>query len=141
MDDTLTDIATRLRRSIARLNRRLRLSATGPISPAQVAILAWLDKNESLTLGELASFEQVRPPSITPLVNVLNAEGLVSSAKDATDRRSTRVTLTPKGRKELNAIRRRRTEFLERKLLALSPADRDKAAELVAFLETLLEES
>lgn len=141
MDDTLTDIATRLRRSIARLNRRLRLSATGPISPAQVAILAWLDKNESLTLGELASFEQVRPPSITPLVNALNAEGLVSSAKDATDRRSTRVTLTPKGRKELNAIRRRRTEFLERKLLALSPADRDKAAELVAFLETLLEES
>ena len=141
MDDTLTDIATRLRRSIARLNRRLRLSATGPISPAQVAILAWLDKNESLTLGEHASFEQVRPPSITPLVNALNAEGLVSSAKDATDRRSTRVTLTPKGRKELNAIRRRRTEFLERKLLALSPADRDKAAELVAFLETLLEES
>jgi hypothetical protein len=38
-------------------------------------------------------------------------------------------------------VRRRRTEFLERKLLALSPQDRDKAAELVAFLETLLEES
>jgi hypothetical protein len=38
-------------------------------------------------------------------------------------------------------VRRRRTEFLEKKLVALSPADRVKAGELVSFLETLLEES
>jgi DNA-binding MarR family transcriptional regulator len=141
MDDTLTDIATRLRQGVARLHRRLRLSATGPLSPAQVSILAWTDKYDSLTLGELAAFEQVRPPSITPLVRGLEAGGLIVCSKDESDRRSTRVCLTVKGRKELNVVRRRRTEFLERKLLALSPQDRDKAAELVAFLETLLEES
>lgn len=141
MDDTLTDIATRLRRGTMQLSRRLRLSAAGSLSPGQVSILGWLDKNESLTLGELATFEQVRPPSITPLVNSLRAEGLVACAKDESDRRSTRVVLSAKGRRELNVIRRRRTEFLEQKLLALSPADREKAAELVAFLEKLLEDS
>ena len=141
MDDALTDIATRLRQGIARLQRRLRLSATGSISPAQVSILALLDKHESLTLGELATFEQVRPPSITPLVRGLEAEGLIASTKNETDRRSTRACLTPKGRKELNINRRRRTEFLEKKLVAMSRADRAKAVELVAFLETLLEES
>lgn len=141
MDDTLTDIATRLRSGTMRLSRRLRLSAADSLSPGQVSILGWLDKNDSLTLGELATFEQVRPPSITPLVHSLKAEGLVGCAKDESDRRSTRVVLTSKGRRELNVIRRRRTEFLEQKLLALSPADRAKAAELVTFLETLLEDS
>ena len=48
--------------------------------------------------------------------------------------------ITDRGRRELNVIRRRRTEFLERRLLTLSPAERQKAVELVAFLETLLEE-
>jgi DNA-binding MarR family transcriptional regulator len=141
MDETLTDIATRLRRGTMRLSRRLRLSAAGSLSPGQVSILGWLDKNDSLTLGELATYEQVRPPSITPLVNSLQAEGLVACAKDEADRRSTRVVLTSKGRRELNVIRRRRTEFLEQKLLAFSPADRAKAAELVTFLEKLLEDS
>lgn len=141
MDDTLNDIANRLRQGVLRLGRRLRFSATGSISPAQVSILAWLDKHESLTLGEIATFEQVRPPSITPLVHTLEANGLIDCAKDEADRRSTRVRLTPQGRRELNAVRRRRTEFLEQKLLALTPAERAKAAELVAFLEKLLDES
>jgi DNA-binding MarR family transcriptional regulator len=123
------------------MGRRLRLSAAGSLSPGQISILGWLDKHESLTLGELATLEQVRPPSITPLVHSLQTQGLIACAKDVVDRRSTRVVLTAKGRRELNVIRRRRTEFLEQKLLALSPADREKAAELVAFLETLLEDS
>jgi DNA-binding MarR family transcriptional regulator len=141
MDDSLTDLATRLRQSVARLQRRLRASATGSLSPAQVSILALLDKHESLTLGELASLELVRPPSITPLVRSLKAQGLVSCHKDESDRRSTLVRMTPQGRKELNVNRRRRTEFLAQRLFALSPVDRARAAELVAFLETLLEES
>ena len=71
----------------------------------------------------------------------LEAKGLVSCHKDESDRRSTLVRMTPRGRKELNVNRRRRTEFLAQRLLALSPVDRARAAELVAFLETLLEES
>ncbi len=141
MDETLTDVATRLRRGVMRLSRRLRLSAEGPWSPAQVSILGWLDQHESLTLGELAKLEQVRPPSITALVTSLRTGGLVQCHKDESDRRSTRVSLTSEGRRELNVIRRRRTEFLERRLLALSPSDRARAVELVAFLEALLAES
>ena len=124
-----------------RLSRRLRLAATDSLSPSQVSVLGLLDKHESLTLGEIASFEQVRPPSITPLVKSLQSAQLVACLKDSSDRRTTRVSLTAHGRRELNTIRRRRTEFLERKLLALSPAERLRAAELVAFLETLLEDS
>ncbi len=141
MDNELTDIAVRLRRSVARLNRRLRLSATGSLSAPQVSILALLEKNESLTLGELAALEQMRPPSITPLVRGLEAAGLLSCVKDETDRRATRVRLSERGRLELDADRQRRNEFLERRLAALSPVDRRRASQLVTFLENLLEES
>lgn len=141
MDDALNDIADRLRQGVLRLGRRLRFSSNGSIPPAQVSILAFLDKHESLTLGEIAAFEQVRPPSITPLVRALETGELVECTKDESDRRSTRVRLTPRGRQELSAVRQRRTEFLERKLLALSPAERTQAADLVTFLEKLLNDS
>ena len=141
MDDALTDLAARLRSSVARLQRRLRASASGNVSPAAMSILGLLDKNESLTLGELATLELVRPPSITPLVRGLEARGYLTRVPDAIDRRSIRVTMTAAGRRELEANRRRRTQFLEQKLLALSPAERATALELVAFLESLIEES
>ena len=141
MNDELTDIAVRLRRSVARLNRRLRLSATGSLSAPQVSILAQLDKCESLTLGELAQIEQMRPPSITPLVRGLEAGGQVRCAKDDEDRRTTRVRITPAGARELEADRQRRNEFLEQRLATLGARDRERAADLVSFLETLLEES
>jgi hypothetical protein len=51
------------------------------------------------------------------------------------------VQLSPLGRKEVAAIRRRKTEFLERKLQSLSTGDQRKAEELVRFLEVLMEES
>lgn len=140
MDDALTDLATRLRSSVARLQRRLRASASGNVSPASMSILGLLDKHGSLTLGELATLELVRPPSITPLVRGLESQGYLTRVPDDTDRRLTRVRLSAAGRRELEVTRRRRTEFLEQKLLALSPTDRATAAKLVTFLDSLIEE-
>jgi DNA-binding MarR family transcriptional regulator len=141
MDDALTELATRLRSSVARLQRRLRASASGPTSPAAMSILGLLDKHESLSLGELANLELVRPPTITPVVRSLEAQGFLTRVPDPSDRRSIRVRLTPAGRRELEANRRRRTQFLEQRLLRLSPAERARALELVRFLESLTEES
>ena len=141
MDNTTHDIAIQLRRGVMRLSRRLRLAATDSLSPGQISVLGLLDKYQSLTPGEIAAHEGVRPPSMTPLIKSLHAAQLVTCLQDQSDRRSTRVALTSQGRRELNTIRRRRTEFLERKLLTLSSVEREKAQELVAFLDTLLEDS
>jgi DNA-binding MarR family transcriptional regulator len=73
-------------------------------------------------------------------VKDLELAGLISTAVDPQDRRCTRVLLSAHGRKELNAIRQRKTEFLERKLNALSLTDQKRAAELASFLEVLLED-
>jgi DNA-binding MarR family transcriptional regulator len=135
---TTTETAARLRRAITRLNRRLRYSALGGVSPAQASMLASIDSLKNPSLGDLALAEQIQPPSVTRLVRNMEKSRLITCAPDADDRRSTRVNLTALGRKEIEGIRRRKTEFLERKLMSLSSIDQRKADELVLFLEMLL---
>jgi DNA-binding MarR family transcriptional regulator len=140
METTTNETAARLRRAITRINRKLRHSALGGVTPAQASMLASIEKLESPSLGDLAVAEQIQPPSVTRLVKDMMKAGLISSASDPLDRRSTRVRLTALGRRDLIAIRQRKTEFLERKLLALSPVDQRQAEKLVSFLEVLLED-
>jgi DNA-binding MarR family transcriptional regulator len=137
--ETTTETATRLRRSITQLNRRLRQSALGSVSPAQASMLGSIDRAGRPTLGELAAIEQVQPPSVSRIVRHLSDAGLVDLVDDDEDRRMTRATLSVAGRRELATIRQRKTEFLVAKLEALSRAEQSHARELVTLLEHLLD--
>jgi DNA-binding MarR family transcriptional regulator len=138
---TTTETAARLRRAVTRLNRRLRASSLGGVSPAQASMLAMIEHLENPTLGELAQAEQIQPPSVTRMVRLMESAGLVTCAADPKDRRSTRVRVSAMGRREIATIRRRKTEFLERTLVTLSPSDLRRAEEAVQLLERILEES
>jgi DNA-binding MarR family transcriptional regulator len=91
-------------------------------------------------LNELAAAEQVRPPSMTRIVDALESEGLAERTVDESDRRCQRVTLTSAGRRELASIRRRKTAFLEERLAQLVDAERDAIARALVILERLAEE-
>jgi DNA-binding MarR family transcriptional regulator len=134
------ETAARLRRAVTRMNRRLRHSSLGGISPAQASMLESIEKATNPSLGDLAMAEQMKPPSVTRVVQSMQESGLIVCTPDPQDRRCTRVQLSALGRKEITAIRRRKTEFLEKKLLSLSVSDQRKAEDLAAFLERLLEE-
>jgi DNA-binding MarR family transcriptional regulator len=136
----ITETAVRLRRSVTRLNRRLRHSALAGVSPAQASMLATINALEQPSLGDLAAAEQIQPPSVTRLVQSLEEGGLISRTTDPKDRRCSRVLLTDEGRATLATIRQRKTEFLERRLLELSHEEQSRAAELVVLLEHLLGE-
>ena len=142
MDVIATDsqTAARLRRAVTRLNRRLRASSLGGVTPAQASLLALVDSLDHPSLGDLAAAEQIQPPSVTRLIRSMEAQDLVVRSTDPEDRRCTRVRLTPRGKREIAAIRQRKTAFLERRLQSLSPAERARAVELAAFLELLLED-
>lgn len=139
--ETTTETATRLRRSITQLNRRLRASALGSISPAQASMLGSIERAGRPTLGELATIEQVQPPSVTRIVRNLSDVGLVDLESDVEDRRLTRATLTAAGRRELATIRQRKTEFLVAKIESLSRSEQAHARDLVTLLEHLLDRS
>ncbi len=137
---TTTETAARLRRAITRLHRRLRATSLSGVTPTQASILATLGQLGHPTLGDLAAAEQIQPPSVTRLVRDMERAGLIETSRDPDDKRSTRVRLSASGRRELEGIRQRKTEFLERRLAALSTADQARAYELATFLEALLED-
>ena len=133
---TIDDTAVRLRRAVTRLHRKLRQSALAGVTPTQASMLGSIDRMGQPSLGDLAAAEQVQPPSVTRLVRDLETAGLLERVRDENDGRCTRVRLTARGRREVERIRRRKDEFLER---ALGLVDRDQARELVSLLETLVE--
>jgi len=138
MLDETEETAARLRRGVTRLNRRLRQTSLGGISPAQASMLATIEKLERPTLGALATAEQIQPPSVTRLVQSLLDASLCTRTVDASDRRSQRVELTAAGKKELARIRKKKTEFLREQLEQLSADDQRRAAELATLLEKIL---
>jgi DNA-binding MarR family transcriptional regulator len=127
-------LAGRLRLSVARLARSLRYQDQSGFGPTVVAALASVEQHGPLTLGELAAREQVAPPTITKVVEKLEAAGLITRTGDPADRRVTRVAVTTKGAKQLQLYRTRRTEWLAGRLASL---DEDQLRTLEAALPVL----
>jgi DNA-binding MarR family transcriptional regulator len=136
----VVDLAPRLRAAVTRLNRRLRSSSLDVVSPAKASALAMIERLGAPALNELAAAEQVRPPSMTRLIDSLEEDGLVQRRVDEVDRRCQRVTLTAAGRRALTVIRSKKTAFLEERLGALSDDELAAIGQAVGILERLSED-
>jgi len=132
------ELAARLRVAVTRLNRRLRQQSLAGLSPAQASALGSVYRLGTPTLGELATAEQVQPPTMTRLVAGMEDAGLVTRLVDEADRRVCRVQLTADGRRTLQRIRSLKNAFLTRRLAALDPSEQAAAVELTALLEHLV---
>src|SRR5215471_8197821 len=110
------ELVTRTRLAVLRLARRLRQQMTPGITPSQQSALAAIEHRGPLTLGELAAYENVQPPSITRIVGNLEAAELVERTTAAADRRVSLVQVTQLGRDELQAIRNQRDAWLAQRL-------------------------
>src|SRR3954466_10111561 len=86
------ELADRLHSAAIHLLRRLRREDDASGLPApQLSALSVIVFGGPVTLGQLASAEQVRPPTISRLVATLERAGLVEREIDAADRRITRL--------------------------------------------------
>ena len=129
------DAADRFHSAAIHALRRVRRDdpASG-IGPAQLSALSVLVFGGPRTLGELAAAEQVRPPTMTRIVQALAQAGLVRREGDAHDGRVVRLSATAKGRRVMQTARARRIENLAALLGRLSPTEMEQvraAAELV----------
>jgi DNA-binding MarR family transcriptional regulator len=134
------ELAARLRLAVTRLSRRLRHQGETGISASQLSALATLDRRGPMTLGDLASAEQVQPPSMTRLVARLEEAGLVDRQVCDHDRRVARVRVTGAGRQLLQRSRTRKDAYLARRLQSLDDAERARVHDVVGVLEHMLED-
>ena len=135
-DQVDEELVSGLRIGVMRLARRLRNERTGnDLALTQLSTLATIYRDGPQTIGELASAENVKPPSMTRTVNCLEELGLVSREAHESDGRQVVVKLTAKAEAVLRADRARRDAWLKERLADLSRTDLEvlrKVAPLLA---------
>lgn len=131
------ELAGDLRFAVARLARRMRQQNTRLLSATMGAALFTIDREGSLSLGELASLEQMTPPSVTNIVTKLEGLGMVSRHEDPTDRRVVLVQTTDAAKAYLEADRAQRTEWLMNRLATLDEHEVGVLTQAVVLLERL----
>jgi DNA-binding MarR family transcriptional regulator len=133
-------LASALRVSVARLNRRLRTERdpeSDQLSPGQFAVLGLLDRLGETAVGELAAHERVQPPSMTRTVTCLEEGGYVTRRAHDSDRRQVVVALSEQGRAAVEAERRRRDHWLAVRLRELTPEERQVLRQAAPVLDKL----
>jgi len=121
----IEDLADRLHSAAINLLRQVRAedAATG-IAPARLSALSALVFGGAMSLNDLARAEQVRPPTMSRIVDALESAGLARRTVNPQDRRAIVLEATVKGTAILRQGRKRRVKFLAKRLLRLSEAER-----------------
>jgi DNA-binding MarR family transcriptional regulator len=95
---TSTELAATLVSIGAQIQRQLGHGADGDgLTRARLSALGRLVLGGPCTLGQLAAHEGVRPPTMTRLVQSMEAAGLVARARHPSDGRSILLHATPPG--------------------------------------------
>ncbi|MGA3370496.1 MAG: MarR family transcriptional regulator [Terracidiphilus sp.] len=132
-------IADQLHSGAIQLLRKLRRedSSSGlnapRLSALSVAVFAG-----PVTLGGLAAAEQVRPPTMTRIVDALEEQGLVTKSKNAADGRSILIAATAAGKKLLMQGRERRVRALARQIAVLGAREQATLQEAAEILEQVI---
>ena len=137
--ERIESLASDLHSASIRLLRTVRRedSETG-ISPPRLSALSVLVHAGPLSLAELAAAEDVKPPTMSRIVEGLVREGLATREPVPGNRRMVRIAATDEGRRRLEAGRRRRVRALAARLARLAESEQRALARAVEILERLL---
>jgi len=127
-----------LRGAVMRLSRRLRHQRVDEtLSPTEMSVLATLARCGSATPGELARKEHVQPPSMTRIVAMLEAKGLVRREPHPDDRRQVVVSRTEQAEAMLAESRTKRNAWLAKLAEGLSEEELAIMRQAAPVLEKL----
>jgi DNA-binding MarR family transcriptional regulator len=136
----IEEIADQLHSTAIRLLRLVRVQDTASgIAPARLSALSVMVFGGPISLRDLARAEQVRPPTMSRIVDALEAQGLARRTIDTQDRRAVLIAATRKGQMLLQEGRARRVKFLASYLVKLEPAELRTLAEALAAMQKALQ--
>lgn len=132
------DIVGRLHIAATRLLREQRREDDGSgLSAPRLSALSVVAVAGQMSLAELAQAEQVRPPTMSRIVDALVEAGLVTREAKPGDRRSVRIMATEAGIRLLEEGRERRVRALVERLHGLSDYERRALARGAEILERI----
>ena len=136
----IEDLADRLHSVAIRLLRVVRVedAATG-IAPARLSALSVIVFGGPVSLRDLARAEQVRPPTMSRIVDALEAQGLARRKVNPRDRRAVVIEATEKGAEMLKQGRKRRVKFLAPYLSKLDESELAHIANAVHAIQPALQ--
>jgi DNA-binding MarR family transcriptional regulator len=138
-DKHAIELADGLHSAAIHLLRRVRNEdrASG-VGPAQLSALSVLVFGGRMSLGDLASAEQVKPPTMVRIVQALSGDGLVTAKPDKQDRRKIEISATARGRELMVHARQRRVRKLAELISGMSADEQRQLREAVHVLRGLL---
>jgi len=131
--ELLHSTAIRLLRTVRRMDE-----SSGLTTP-RLSALSVIVFNGPITLGQLAQAEQVRPPTMTRIVNALEEQELVVKAQDSSDGRVLRIAATTKGKRVLIRGRARRVQFLTDQIRHLDEVDQENLSAALVTIQGLID--
>jgi DNA-binding MarR family transcriptional regulator len=142
-DQDILSLAEVLRPALLRASRRLRREAQkAGVSALDAQLLGAIAAHPGVGGGELAEREQMSAPSMSAHVKRLEAAGWIERGEpQAEDRRRVGLSVTRAGAAALEAIRRRRNDWLAARLGALTAEDRQALAAAAEPLRRLAGEA
>ena len=133
-------VAEQMHSAAIHLLRKLRREdAQSGLNAPRLSALSVIVFAGPLPLGDLAAAEQVRPPTMTRIVDALVEQHLVTRGKNAQDGRSTLIAATASGKQLLLKGRERRVRALARQIAALSAAEQRTLQEAAGILKSVID--
>lgn len=133
-------LATEFRPILLRMDLLVRRQNTQyALSRAQTSILHTLACHGRLRMTDLARLENVRVPTTSNAVSVIEAMGYVAREPDESDRRGVCVRLTDLGRTRIEQVLQDRDRDFTHRMTQLSPEHRELLAGAVPALNALLD--
>lgn len=132
-------VAEQLHSTAIHLLRILRKEdETGGLNSPRLSALSVIVFGGPITLRDLAAAEQVRPPTMTRIVNALEQQRLVTRTNNEQDGRSVYISATIAGKRLLWEGRNRRIHSLGCQIDALTSTEKSALRDAIRVLRKVL---
>ena len=131
--ELLHSTAIRLLRTVRRVDE------SSGLTPSRLSALSVIVFNGPIPLGKLAEAEQVRPPTMTRIVNALEQQELVVKVQDPGDGRLVRIAATTRGKRVLIRGRARRVQLLTGKVRRLGKVEQENLSAALVTIQNLID--
>ncbi|HEY1529970.1 MAG TPA: MarR family transcriptional regulator [Galbitalea sp.] len=135
MADNVDELGVELRHAISRIySRFLSERLEGELTDAALLVLMVLDKQDRMSLTDLATAARVTLGSMSQTVGRVEQYGYIVKTRGTDDRRKVLFTLTDEGKSAVAASRRHRMDWLTGQLATLTADERDDIARVAPLL-------